>query len=275
VSDPHAIVTVNNEKAVVDPKGVFIASVDLPEGQSGIEIKVAAGGKEITETLSVTFERPLAIWMDSFKLDRTKDYTVEPLTVTGQVSDRKAQVSVNGIKAAVAVDGTYNAQIPLKMGIRGDMFEVNAIAELGGLVDVWSNSIIFWPGQQPFEAIRTLPPYTGGLSFIEPLVLHPGETAVLSPTLRAGKWEPEIVPVNWQLVRVSENDSAIQPALTGLSISLSPSHFTIYPNTAYQFYIKVEVSLEVAPGTYLFWLKGDNWMISPFGSSNLEIQIEV
>jgi hypothetical protein len=113
VSDPVARVTVNGIPVQVAEDGAFSSIVELDYIQNTINITAAVDGVEpVTETLTVT--RILAVELTSPKPGA--EITESPVIVTGNVSNPKATVTVNGVVVEVAEDGTFSAQIELVDG---------------------------------------------------------------------------------------------------------------------------------------------------------------
>jgi hypothetical protein len=65
------------------------------------------------ESPDISGSGPLAVSVDQPQPERGIDYTTEPLTVTGRVSNPEATVTVNDINAEVSEDGHFSAQIQL------------------------------------------------------------------------------------------------------------------------------------------------------------------
>jgi bacillopeptidase F len=99
---------VNDEAVEVAEDGTFSADVELIEGENTITVIAVLGEEQAQDSVTVTYtilEIPLSL-----------EVTTNPLTVTGRVSDPEAAVTVNGIEAVVAEDGTFSAQVELVEG---------------------------------------------------------------------------------------------------------------------------------------------------------------
>ncbi len=120
VSNAAAAVTVNDAAVTVAEDGSFSAPVSLTEGQNTITVKATLEGQEpVTKTITVTYTAPtptptLAVVITSPEDGST--VSESSLTVTGTVSNPAATVTVNGVAATVAEDGTFTVQIELTEG---------------------------------------------------------------------------------------------------------------------------------------------------------------
>ncbi len=114
VSDAKAQLSVNDVAVEVDKKGDFSTTVEALEGDNTINIVATRGEKIVTRSVTVTYSPPLAIEVSS--PEGKAELTESPVTVSGKVSDPAAKVTVNGVEAEVANDGTFSASVDLVEG---------------------------------------------------------------------------------------------------------------------------------------------------------------
>jgi proline racemase len=79
VSDPTAEVKVNGADAFVAQDGSFYGLVDLPRGESVIEVIAIRGDDSISQEVTVTFNPPLAVYLDLPETSADVDYRITPL----------------------------------------------------------------------------------------------------------------------------------------------------------------------------------------------------
>lgn len=124
VSDPSAMVTVNDEEIEVAEDGTFSSSIELAHGENAITVTATLEGYEpVTKTITVA--RVLAVGITS--PEDEAELTESPITISGIVSDPEATVTVNGVEVEVAEDGSFSAQVELTEGEN----VIEAIAVLG------------------------------------------------------------------------------------------------------------------------------------------------
>lgn len=121
VSDPEARVLVNNVPALVTAAGAFSTYIELDEGENRIDAVAVRGSESVVDTIHVTYRHPSATTAEKPKLNiisphDNAEFKVNLLPVTGTVSDAEATVLVNGIEAAVAVDGSFQGYAVLAEG---------------------------------------------------------------------------------------------------------------------------------------------------------------
>lgn len=257
VSDPGATVVVNGIEAKVAEDGTYYAYIELAEGKNNIEAVAMRDVAKSTEDITVSFIPPLVVRYTHIVYPEPEiivDYTKTPLPVTGMVTHPKAIVTVNGIEASVAADGSFSTQIPLmKVGSNA----IKAVARLGMDEDDIVNYIILLPEGE----LRHPPGGAGGLWYHPDLeidqevMLKAGETKVLDATLNTGKMEPSLFTFTIGLVS-REYAEELLPMPEGMKVSIEPSEFTAYPRTAYHFSIIIETTPELPSGEYVLLFKG-------------------
>jgi len=128
VSDATANVTVNGVKAEVTEDGVFSASIELVEGENTIEVEAKSEGKDsVIRALTVTYTPETSeLSLEIISPEDGAELTESPVTVSGNVSDSSAKVTVNGIEAEVTEDGTFSISVELSEGENTIEVEVTA-----------------------------------------------------------------------------------------------------------------------------------------------------
>ncbi len=244
VSDPGATVVVNGIEAKVAEDGTYYAYIELAEGKNNIEAVAMRDVAKSTEDITVSFMPPLVVRY-SPEPEIGVDYTKTPLPITGMVTHPKAIVTVNGIEASVADDGSFSTQIPLKVGCN----VIKAVARLGTDEDDIVYSIILTPEGElmnpPGQGFQYLP----HVQIDDEVMLKAGETKVLDATLNSGKMEPSLFTCAIGLVS-REYAEELLPMPEGMKVGIEPAEFTAYPRTAYHFSIIIETTREFVPGEY-------------------------
>jgi len=142
VSHPEAEVTANGIKAEVEANGYFKSDwVPLGEGKNKIKVVARLGDREVSKTVTVTYNLILSISVGLPRHTQEDELTESPTTARGRVSDPRARVTVNGKEADVAYDGTYS--IPLDL-VEGKNF-IEAVATLGEHQARDSTTAVFRP----------------------------------------------------------------------------------------------------------------------------------
>ncbi len=113
VSDPTAVVIVNNQEAEVATDGTFSTSVEIDYGRNTITVEATVEGWE-PETRTISVTRILTIKVTS-PYDN-EEVSESPLVVSGLVSDQAALITVNDQEVEVADDGTFSATTDLHSG---------------------------------------------------------------------------------------------------------------------------------------------------------------
>ncbi len=113
VSDPLAIVTVNDYEVELAEDGTFSTTVELDYGQNTISVSATVEGqKPITKT--VTVSRVLVLELTS--PEDNAEVSESTITVSGTVSDPLAIVTVNDYEVELAEDGTFSTTVELDYG---------------------------------------------------------------------------------------------------------------------------------------------------------------
>jgi hypothetical protein len=258
VSDPCAGVTVNGQPADVDGRGYFTGYAELTPGEGTIEVKATRGIETITHTSKVSFRPPSAVWLDGLVLEPGKDYSREPLQVTGKVSNPGIRVTVNGINTTIESNGTFSVAVPLNFGSS----RIASVIAVGAGTDVYARRVYWRPDNAAtfVEYLERFPLYWPGVSSPGDLTLKRGDDVTVELIFEAGKHQHEPVAENWRLRYSSNLGREVPPP--GLSLSLVPSHFTVYPNGVYAISLRIKVGAGTTPGTYLYSLEGDTYQFS-------------
>jgi hypothetical protein len=113
VSDPTAIVTVNDRQISTGKDGTFYASVELNYVKNSINVTAMVDGQmPVVKTLTVT--RILVLELDSptYKTELSEGL----ITVSGTVYPPSAVVTVNGIEIRTTKDGYFSTSVELGYG---------------------------------------------------------------------------------------------------------------------------------------------------------------
>jgi hypothetical protein len=273
VSDSHAQVSVNGQAAAVDSQGHFAAYLDLPPGESDVEIEAVRGAETATYTITVSFDPPFAVWLDRLTFEPGKDYMKEPLSITGLVSGPKMGVEVNGIQASVAGDGTFSVAVPLH-------FNSSGIASVRAVADFWDSDVfdrqVWWrPGNDyPFmESPYRFQPYWPGVTSPGNLILRRGDDITVELFFNSGKYKRETILENWRINNLTANPG-MESLPPGLKLTLLPSRFTVYPNCTYTIRLRIEVGPNTPAGNYFFSLDGDSYSFGLPAMSLIQINIQ-
>lgn len=142
VSHPEAEVAANGIKAEVEANGLFSSDwVPLEEGKNKIKVVARLGDREVSKTVTVTYNLMLSISLSLPRHTQEDELTESPTIARGRVSDPRARVTVNGKETEVAYDGTYS--IPLDL-VEGKNF-IEAVATLGEQQARDSTTAVFRP----------------------------------------------------------------------------------------------------------------------------------
>jgi hypothetical protein len=259
VSDPAAIIKVNGMDACVSQDGSFYGFADLPRGDSVIEVLAIRGDDNISQEVAVTFNPPLAVYLDLPQTSAGVDYRITPVTVTGAVNYPQASVTVDGNPVEVASDGTFTTQVMLKpQTTSGGMVHVtgfSATATLDGQTSSYSwalsvsdtGAIFIAPGQGILHSSIQ--------SFPDEIKLQAGESQTAEGLLqtRVDAWPTGSISysvsygLNGALSSVSTEPV---PLPDGLKVNVMPADFTLYPCTIYTPLILVEAAPQLPPGEY-------------------------
>jgi heat shock protein HslJ len=198
----------------------------------------------------------LAVYLNHpYPGDPSVDYTRESVTITGYVNFTQARVKVNGVEATVAGDGTYTAAIQLKEGSNS----IQAVATLGEKTD----EVTYIVGVGEDGKMFAVPGLgSGGLRYqwqvmlTDSLELEADQTILTILTLEVRKSIRESETFTYTIHRVegeySENEI---PVPEGMEVEISPSQFTVCPNTTYHSMFTVSTAPGVTPGEYWFLLE--------------------
>ncbi len=264
VSDAKAIVTINGNEASVNEDGTYYAFIELSPGENTIEAVASCYNQTSLHSIKVRFIPPLVVNLTTTSIDDDVDYTINPIKVSGQVSNPAALVTVNGSPAQVSENGRYSAYVQLEK----EFTNIEAVATLGQQKDSWRIIV----GVNSEGKIITVPGLGSGTHIYEPRVIHeesislkPGETKTMDVTLNTGKKLPFYYPHEFRY----EIDV---PLLAGgnLSATIEPQRFTAYANTTYHSTFTIVTTDEVSPGEYAVQIRHYGSMI---GTTHINVNV--
>jgi hypothetical protein len=286
VSDEKTIVTVNDNQAVVGEDGSFSAYTELEPGINSIETIATSGKQETRQQIEVNFTPVLTVFLDR-PARELKDYTIEPLIMTGWVTIPNTKVMIlftpasdideritEEIPVDVAANGSFSFQLLLKIHPNYSNY-VEAVATLGDQQAIAHYSLHFreapnkisphsqWRGDSPPGPEFV----SGALS-----VFKNRETTTYPVTLDSCIHPLGIVEADWKLSYITIDDSFDKvPVHDGIKVTLIPSTFEMYPNTSYKLLFSVSID-ESIPSYHHYWLYFE--LDAVFGHPVIEISVQ-
>jgi hypothetical protein len=246
-------VLVDNNPVTVDAAGNYYVYLDLQKGRNIIEIKAITGLAISTQDINVFFTPPLTIrvWLTQTSFNPGTVFKT-PSPIAGVVSDPAAIVEINGTDVKVNSDGTFTSQMQQQIGRN----QIEAIAQSGNDKD---EEDLYWNladnGQMMFVSGFLTSPV-----LLPAVTLNAGESAGFDFTLQFDKTIPADAISQITITRIQAlNDTSGIAMLPGLTVTIDPSNYTIYPRIIYNSHVTVTASTTLAPGDYYFYLD------SPFG----------
>ncbi len=130
VSDPHAEVTINGQKAEVSNDGYILAIIELAEGTNTLTAIARMGDQTDTDTREAIYVPPAPLAIEITAPDDGFTSKLDMVKITGTVSDPEAHVviintSIAGSKSSVpfpfvlariTATGAFYAYVPLEKG---------------------------------------------------------------------------------------------------------------------------------------------------------------
>jgi len=130
VSDPHAGVAINGQKADVGNDGFILVTLDLAEGVNILTAVATLGGQTATDTREVVYQAPVPLAVDINTPDDGYNAKIDMVKITGTVSDAESRVMVwvisgggesdpvdfHFMPAWVTASGAFYAYVPLEKG---------------------------------------------------------------------------------------------------------------------------------------------------------------
>jgi hypothetical protein len=257
VSNPTAVVQINDTDEIISADGSFYAYIELAEGENTITAEATLGAETFSDTVNVNF-MPLAVYLD-IDSEFGVNYLTTPLTVTGFVSNAEAIVTVDGNPVTVSADGSFTAQVQLNENSMG----VEAVAKLDGRED----SYFYWLGVSDEGNLLMVPGwhsfYMSRILGLDEIQIQTNETKSFNITLVMGKDFKGTESFRWEVYPVSGEYQDDRIPVAGLTVNIEPAEFTAYPNTTYSLPLTIAATSKVAPGEYYLkldcYLDGELW----------------
>ncbi|MBI2853637.1 MAG: hypothetical protein HYX87_01785 [Chloroflexi bacterium] len=278
VSDPLALITLNDERATIQDNGDFDAYIELAKGQNNIRVEVATATQRMSTMLTPTFEPSLSIYLERPVPEKGVDYTTEPIAMRGWVSDPRARVTVGGEPVDVSPDGIFTPKVCLPLVTVAPSGEVSipalsARAALGDKVDEFRLPI----GAMPDGAVTPPAPGFSRQNLARLTVDHStismkaGESRSFNVVLETRKGIP--VPTDFSYeAHLADSNGRYLALPEGFEFTSEPPKFTAYPHTTYRSRATMSVGPSVVPGTYTLDLGGSSAYSLP--STRFEVTVE-
>ncbi len=130
VSDPHAEVTINGQKAEVGNDGYILAMIELAEGTNTLTAVARLGDQTDTDTREAIYMPPAPLNIEITAPDDGDTSKLDIVKITGTVSDPEALVVISNtsiaesespvpfplVIARVTASGAFYAYVPLEKG---------------------------------------------------------------------------------------------------------------------------------------------------------------
>jgi len=280
VSDPASSVVISyaraQSRAKVAEDGSFYSWLDLVKGSSTIEVMASNKKSRLTKTLNVTFNPPLAVFLDG--VGQAVTYNLKPIFVRLTVTRPEAKVIVNKL----LVEVTHGTQ-PGGQGYTEWRLTDKVIDSVQAKIGDLTLMDLGQPGWYAIEAVATLGAETDKAvsEFFEitpdgefKLFVHPhpapmtpdltpnsislqaGETKTTFFTMPIGKEIEAPTKFSYTISNVSNNGSDFKLVMPeGLDVFPSLSEFSIWPKVTYYPEILVKTTRQVIPGEYWFFVE--------------------
>jgi hypothetical protein len=227
VTRQNVLITANDVLATVSGNE-FFAYVELFPGNNTVIIDARSGNEHVSKNLNLAFKPPLALALTRVPL--ASQLPIQPIIVTGEVSDSQAKVQVNNVSANVSIDGSFLAVIqPAK--------RIQATAQLGQ--DTTADYINYTINDFPEDIVK-------GMSFINiktSLIIKPNSTQIMNGSLGVSN------PRNRSTINPYEFRWKIS-SVPGMEISIEPKQFYVYPYASYDITLIIKTSSEIPEGEY-------------------------
>ena len=247
ISNPKATVLINGQEAQIKDDGSFYTYLELEEGENIIKAVARLGSKSTEASVDVIFTPSLFVIL-SLPDNINDPFTGVPITVEGYVFPHEAAVTVKGNPVSVDEAGFFNTQINLHQGNN----IIQAVATLDDQMDTDQWTILVENGIIGFPPGQGMGRYTE-IDFIHSVQIGVDQLGVLNinAEIRKDIWKPGYI--SFYIFRVEavykENEIALPE---GMTISIEPAEFKIYPNTVYSITLTIRTSSKTPPGEYYF-----------------------
>lgn len=280
ISDPAASVVISYAKAqsraIVAGDGGFYGWLDLLQGSSTIEVTASNRKSSLTKTLNVTFNPPLAVFLDD--VGQAVTYNLKPIFIHFTVTRPEANVMLNRLLAEV-IHGTQQGgqgytemrltdkiidSVPGKIGDLTLMdlgqpgnYAIEVVATLGVETDSAFSDIFEITPEGEFK-LFTHPHPAPMIPDLTPnsISLKAGETKTTFFTMPIGKEIEAPTKFSYTISNVSSNGSDFKLLMPdGLDVLPTLGEFNIWPKTKYYPEILVKTTGDVIPGEYWFFVE--------------------
>ncbi len=123
VSDPHAEVTINGQRAAVGNDGSILAMIDLAEGTNILTSVARLGDQTDTDTREAIYVPPATLTIEITAPDDGYKSNLDMVKITGIISDPEAHVIISKspvpfsfVPARVTASGAFYAYVTLEKG---------------------------------------------------------------------------------------------------------------------------------------------------------------
>ena len=260
VSQPLADVSISfngsQNKVSIAKDGSFYSHIDLIPGDNIIKVTAAKGNEEVIKEINLEFEPPLVVFLDSLNGNISFD---KPMLITGYVTNPRAVVSITKIKqetetrysgnvtvATVDKNGNFSASMQLEPGHLRLFIEAayeNKVDRTVQDFDITTKG----------ELLKTSDSLGFQFQIDSPLIISRGEEKhfqiMMNPD-RAIKSPEKFVCAFTRIAGPISLEEVPNPE--GLSISLDPVSFTIWPQSFYNPEIEIDTTSLTPPGNYWF-----------------------
>ncbi len=122
VSDPHAEVTINGQKAEVGNDGYILAIIDLQEGTNTLTAVARLGDQTDTDTREAIYVPPAPLTIEITAPDDGETSMLDMVKITGTVSDPEAHVVISNTTAAVSHSTVPFPFVPARVTAAGAFY---------------------------------------------------------------------------------------------------------------------------------------------------------
>ncbi len=239
-------VTVNDISVTMNNNGNYYTYLDLKPGKNTIVIKTNTGQTTSSSQINVKFSPPLAVLLDWPMGNDDIDYTKNPITINGVVSDPAANVEINQKPVKVNSDGMFSIQTLLKIGYNPFI----AAASLGLNKDTSGvNPKVLDNGR-----LSSPPPGLGSIytqAFFGngyPINVKIGETITADVDIQCNKDILDTLPNT--IFKAEAVPQAPNLMGTALNVNFIPPTYKLYSKIEYHSLMGIKAEPNVKPGDY-------------------------